>query len=181
MSLLTLKPENQQRLAVFVPIIALILSLFVVYPAWGRYRELKMAIRAQRTELETLRATPIPPAGSVDPTAQDSPSEPPQFLGRIRSMAAETGCRLSGFDVSATEKKGTAPLRAVRARVELEGQYYQVRNFVMQLGRAPRLYVITDFSLAGKPPPGQQAAIHSQTGPLHASIEIERYVSPAIR
>ncbi|MCW3097138.1 MAG: Pilus assembly protein PilO [Chthonomonadaceae bacterium] len=179
MPLLTIKPENQQRLAVLVPIIALILSLFVVYPAQGRYRDLQKTIQTERKELETLRATPIPTVGPVAPTAEESPSEPPAFLGQIRMLAAETGCRVSGFDVSAAGSKDTAPLRVVRARVELEGQFYQIRNFLTQLGRAPRLYVVTDFSLTGKTPVGPQSANSSPSNLLHASIEIERYVASA--
>jgi hypothetical protein len=179
MSLLTIKPENQQRLAVLVPIVALVLSLFVVYPALGRYRALQATIQTERNELTTLRATPIPQIGPVVPTAEDSPSEPPQFLGQIRTLAAAAGCRLSGFEVSPTEKKAHSPLRAVRSRVELDGQFYQVRNFLTQLGGAPRLYVVTDFSLTNQQSTSGQTAKSSQTGPLRASIEIERYVAAA--
>jgi hypothetical protein len=179
MPLLTIKPENQQRLAVFVPIIALILSLFVVYPAVGRYQALQKTIQTEQKELDTLRATPIPPVGTVAPTAAESPSEPPQFLGQIRILASETDCRVSGFDVSAAGSKDTTPLRAVRSRVELEGRFYQIRNFLTQLGRAPRLYVVTDFSLTGKTSVGPQSANSSPSNLLRASIEIERYVAPA--
>jgi hypothetical protein len=178
MPLLTIKPENQQRLAVFVPLVALTLSVFVVYPAWGRYRGLQATIQTHRKELETLKATPIPPIGAVTPTAEDKPSEPPQFLGQIRSLAAESGCRVRGFDVSSNDKKEADPVRPVRARVELEGHFYQVRNFLTQLNHTPRLYVVTDFSLTGKTL-AEQSANRAQMDLLRASIEIERYVSPA--
>jgi hypothetical protein len=42
MALATISPAAQQRLAVAVPLIALAISLFVVYPAWGRYQDLKV-------------------------------------------------------------------------------------------------------------------------------------------
>jgi hypothetical protein len=181
MRFFTISPEIQQRLAIAVPIVALLLSLFVVYPTWGRYTALQSTALTQRKELDALRATPIPDMGAVPPAETDLPSEPPQFLGQMRLLTDMSGCRVIGFDVGSTANQESGPVRAVRARVDLEARYPQIRDFLYRLSRAPRLYVITDCTVASDMKDGQQA-VNGQPGKtpgaLRATIEIERYVTP---
>jgi hypothetical protein len=186
MPFVAVRPEIQQRLAIFVPIIALVLSLFVVYPAWGRYGELNQKIAQQQSQLRDLKATPVVAPGPVAPTAADLPSEPPQFLGEMRKMATEANCRVVGFDITPSDKATTTgPVRAVRAKIDLEARYVQVRDFLYQLDHAARLYVVTDLTMTAAAPVGAQSAATASpnvpaasAGLLHATIEIERYVAP---
>ena len=177
MGFFAVKPEIQQRLAIFVPLIALALSLFVVYPAWGRYGALNQQIARQRDDLEKLKAEPPPVApGLVAPTADDVPSEPPEFLGEIRSLAAEANCHLAGFDLSPSDKSvAVGAVRAVRAKIDLEANYVQIRDFLFRLNHAGRLLAVTDLTLisADTGPRGT-----APSGPLHATLNIERYVAP---
>lgn len=172
MRLATISPQNQQRLAVLVPLVALFLSLFVVYPAWGRYHDLRAENEKRGRELEALRTIPIPEPGPVRPAEEDLPSEPPQFLGHISALAAAANCRIVGFEsLPAGEKEAAASgVRARQAKVELEDPYPRVREFLTQLARANRLFVVAGLQLSrGK----------GQAETLHTTITIERYVAPA--
>ena len=179
MRILSVSPEIQQRLAVVVPIVALLLSLFVVYPAWGRYTALRAQIRTRQNELDTLRATPLPEVGTVPPTADYHPSEPPQFLGQVGALADEAGCRIVGVDASPLAKQQVGSVRAVRARIDLEGRYSQIRDFIFRLARAPRLFVVTDLALTGTVPTATPGAglPPPPTHRVRASVEIERYIA----
>jgi hypothetical protein len=172
MRLATISPQNQQRLAVLAPLVALFLSLFVVYPAWGRYNDLRAENEKKGRELEALRAIPIPEPGPVRPAADDLPSELPQFLGHISALAAVANCRIVGFEslpAAGKEEAATGGVRARQAKVELEDPYPRVRDFLAQLARADRLFVVAGVELSrGK---GQAEA-------LHTTITIERYVAP---
>ncbi|HLV81296.1 MAG TPA: hypothetical protein VKT32_13505, partial [Chthonomonadaceae bacterium] len=166
-------------LAILVPLVALALSLFVVYPAWGNYNDLNQRIARQRSDLQKLKeAPPIAAPGLVAPAADDMPSEPPEFLGVIRSVSAGANCRLVGFDLSPSGKAaGDGSVRAVRANIELEANYVQIRDFLFRLQRTGRLLAVTHLALNAAEEGSKGTA---SSGPLHATIEIERYVaSPA--
>jgi len=182
MSLLTIKPETQQKLAVFVPIIALGVSLFVVWPAWGRYSDLNQSIDRNRRELADLKATPPPPkllAGK--PTETDTVSEPSEFLGMLKRLATASGCELTTADVTPREaaKGESGPVRAVPSKLEIVGEYRQIRSFLWQLEHAGRLLAVADIALSPAVP--QAATPGSGAGPssggVRASITVERYLS----
>lgn len=176
MSVIGIRPEVQQRLAVLVPLVALGLSLFVVYPAWGHYGELNQSIQQRRNELKELKAAPPITPGPLAAAADDVPSEPPQFLGDIRRMAADAHCRLIGFDLSPPgQNASSGPVRALRARIEMEAEFVQVRDFLFRLNHTDRLFVVTDLALTTSLANNPAIPV---TGPLHATIEIERYVAP---
>jgi len=163
-----------------VPIVALLLSLFVVYPTWGRYTDLRTRIGVQRAERDGLRAAPRPDVGAVVPAENDLPSEPPKFLGQVRLLADLAGCRVKGFELSPTPKSEGQPARAVRAHVEIEGRYSQIRNFLVSLTSAPRLYVITELNMEAAKIPGSNqpgAVLGIKSNQLNAGIGIERYVT----
>ncbi len=181
MSTLTISPENQNRLAIAVPIVAMLLSLFVVYPTWMRYNDLVAVVATQRKSLDDLRATPLPDVGAVPPADAGLPSEPPKFLGQLRVVAQMARCRVIGFDLGASGKQDSGPVRAVRARVDLEGRYTEIRDFLFRLAGAPRLYVVTDCAVSVPANAAQSAVsalLNRPPGTLHATIEIERYVTP---
>jgi len=188
-----LPPHIQQRLAVLIPIVALALSLFVVYPGWKSYRELVNQAQDKRAKLETLRNTPIPLAATREPAVPATPSEPPEFLASIREIAHQSGCEVVGFDLTlppapATGEKELAlggnpdPLKQeqekqkekpklvkpVRAKIEVEAPYPRIRSFVWNISRARRLYAVAGLEVtsAGVTVPGRVRAI----------VEIERYV-----
>ena len=187
MRLTGLSPQAQQRLAVLVPVIALLISVFVVYPGYGRYRELQEQIAEHQERLNNLRATPIPLAATITPAVPDVPSEPPEFLASIRELAAATGCDLVGFDLTLPpappsgeqelaqggnkpkeQQEKPSPVRPVRAKIEVRADDGGIRSLVREIMLASRLYAVTSCEVV-------QA--DATTGPpLRATIEIERYV-----
>ena len=174
-----LSPEAQQRIAVIVPILALVLSLFVDYPAWGRYSALRTKIGQQEAELRTLKATPLPPVETGRPAVDAAPEEPPQFLAHVGAIATASNVRIAGFDlVSAKDaQQEIGEVRAVRAKVDVEGTYEQIRLFLLQLGQTDRLYVVADLDLRASTA-GANRVVAS--GLLRATVTVERYVtSPA--
>jgi hypothetical protein len=176
----TISPDNQQRLAIGVPIIALLLSLFVVYPTWGRYRTLLEIVQKDRADLAALRAAPNPDVGRNTPAIPGLPSEPPLFLGQLKILAQLSGCRLVNYDNVGTVKQDEGLVRAVRARVDIESRYNGVRAFLRNLAEAPRLYVVTECTVVNKVKAGlpiPPRTIHEDPGLVRATIEIERYVT----
>ena len=174
MALATISPVMQQRLAVAVPLIALGISLLAVYPAWGRYRDLGAEVTRQQEQLDTLKATPIPPPGRVEPAAARSPEEPPQFLGLLRQLANDSRCRISGFNVAPSGVKSEQIVRAVRASIELDCRYPQLRSFLYHTEQADRVLTVTDVKVVA---PSNAAQPLSTYGLLKATIGIERYMT----
>jgi hypothetical protein len=180
----TLSPELQQRLAIVVPIVALLISLFVVYPAWGRYTTLqariekqKKELAAQQKDLTALRARLSQEAQKGAATVEDQPAELPEFMQKIRDMARRAHCGIEDLTVPRPPKPDAGVVQVLEAHVELEGSYPQIRDFLSRLNRGPRLSVVANFSLVGSVPqtqPGKPAAAHR----LRAAIDIERFVAP---
>jgi hypothetical protein len=183
----SLPPHIQQRLAVAVPLIALALSLFVVYPGWTHWRQLLAEADQKRVRLSNLQATPIPLPGARRPAAEDTPSEPPEFLADMQRIAAASGCGFVGFDLTLPpapvsgeeelaqggnkkpdEPKAPPLVKPVRAKIEVEADYARVRQFVQGIIGASRLYAIASLEVknANKRIPEL----------LAATVEIERYV-----
>lgn len=184
----SLPPHIQQRLAILVPVIALAVSLFVVYPGWNRWGELRVKVAEKRQRLEELRKTPIPMLSAQQPAVEETPSEAPEFLAAMRAIAAEAGCNVVGFDLTlppapATGEKemalGGNPdpakqpeqpklVKPVRGKIEIEADYDRVRTFVRKIMDAPRLYAIVGVEVG----PAKEA-VGDQ---VRAVVEIERYV-----
>ena len=166
-------PQLQQILAVCVPILAMVISLAGVYPAGGRYGALSKEVQQKERDLAKLKATPLPPRDPVLPAVNDAPGESAQFLGQLVSMTAPPRSRFMGLESKAGEPRPGEVVRPVRSRVEIDGDYPELRRYVARLNTAPRLFVVTSLDCA------QRA--NSQTGAgagLHATIEVERYVVP---
>lgn len=181
MKIFTNNTANQQRIAVLVPVIALALSVFVVYPAWGRYQELQDTVEQKRTALNELKAAPLPQPGAIAPSADDLPTEPPQFLGMVSRFAMEANCEVVGIDMTSTNKlKSEGPISPVKARIDLEGSYGQIRNFLVLLGQAPRMLAITNVVISNKnvETTNSRPNVPPPVGRIHASFEIERYIAP---
>ncbi len=187
-----ISPAAQQRIAVVVPLVALIVSVFVVYPSFVRNREMRDEIERKTERLNNLLQTPIPLAATIQPAAPDTPSEPPEFLASIQAMAAASRCELVGFDLTlppappsgekelalggnkpegAKEKQEPpSPVRPVRAKIEVKSDYDGVRQLLRSIILAPRLYAVAACEV-------QQLADQRVSGSLvRATIEIERYV-----
>lgn len=171
-------PEVQQRLAVLVPLVALALSLFIVYPAWGNYEQLVQERDRRRAELDTLRNTPLPRRSPILLTAPDEPREAPEFLAMVRALVRFSGAELKSLQVveSGAGQEATGPVRPVRARVQIVGSYPQIRSFLYRVGRAPRLMVVASLELKSEAGTSERAGYVRV--PILASIEIERYVVP---
>lgn len=169
-----MNPQMQQLLAVGVPIAALVISLAAVFPAWGRYGDLCREVAQKRLELKKLKEAPLPAPNPVTPAVKDEPGESARFLGQVVSLGQAAGCKFVGLDVQpATTTRAAGMLRAVRSKVEVSAYYPQVRQFLWQIGRADRLYVVcgADLDTRGRPTSGPQAH-----GPIHATVELERYL-----
>ena len=184
MRFFSISPENQQRLAVLVPLLALVLSLFVVYPAWGRYSDLKTQLADKREDLAKLKATPMPQPSLKMPAVPGLPSEPPQFLAHMNALAAASGARVTGFDLTAGgtgKAEAMGPVSAARANLEVTGTYVDIRRFLEQLATTDRLYVVTDVDVSSAKGAGAQGAGAQPVvaGPLTAKLTIERYVTAA--
>jgi hypothetical protein len=172
-------------LAFGVPIAALLISLLVVFPTWGRYSELRGTVARQQAELDTLKATPVPPPVRTQPAADDTPAESSQFLGQMNRAAAETQCTLVALDAAdaAASKAGDgaspSDVRAVRAKITVDGPFRQIRSLLWQLQHGPRLFVVTELSLTNNTSGANRLA--SEAGDrVRATIGLERYVAPAL-
>ena len=186
-----LSPAAQQRIAIAVPLVALVVSVFVVYPSYLNYRKLGEEIEDKAVRLNNLLQTPIPLASTIQPAAADTPSEPPEFLASIREMATEARCELVGFDLTLppapvsgekelalggnkpegeTKKEVVSPVRPVRAKIEVKSDYDGIRQLLRGIILAPRLYAVAGCEV--QPNDGSNGQGHS----VRATIEIERYV-----
>jgi hypothetical protein len=172
-------------LAFGVPIAALLISLLVVFPTWGRYSELRDNVARQQAELNTLKATPVPPPVRTQPAADDTPAESSQFLGQLNRVAAETQCTLISLDATPSEPAkagdGASPsnVRAVRARITVDGPFRQIRSLLWQLQHGPRLFVVTELSLTHSAS-GSNNLANTAGDQVRATIGLERYVAPVL-
>lgn len=174
---LPISPENKQRLAVLVPLLALCISVFQVYPAWGRYGALKNEVHTKSIELERLKAAPVPEPGRLMPAAPALPTEPPQFLAHVNAMAREAGVQVAGFDLvgqAADKAEAVGTVKAVRAKIDLEGSYPAIRAFLAQVAATDRMYVVTDMDVTTSRSTTAAVAVR---GPIRATLTIERYVT----
>lgn len=180
MASLQLTSRTQQYLAIGMPLAALALSLLVVYPTWTRYQAVRKDARELADELHALKSAPMPPRHAQLAGADDTEAEPSEFLGELATLAAATGCEFSGMDLATTSSpagaaKANQALKPLLTKVHLRGTYRQVRAYIYQLGRAPRLYTITDLSLRGNQ---GRTSYQGSSRRLLATLTIERYVTP---
>ncbi|MFN3648284.1 MAG: hypothetical protein ACK47B_01785 [Armatimonadota bacterium] len=175
---LKLSARTQQYLAVGMPLAALAISLLVVFPTWTRYQSVTRRADTLAMELGELKAAAMPPRHEQLAAADDTEAEPSQFLGDLATLAAATGCELSGMDLATpatADAKSAAVLKPVLTKVQIKGTYRQIRAFIYQTRRAPRLYTITELSLRGEP--GRDVG-GDRIRRLLAMLTIERYVTP---
>ena len=177
-------PEIQQRVAIVVPIIALLLSVFVVWPGWTAYQEQAAKVEAQRTEYNDLVKLPLPKPSPKIATVVLTPSEPPKSVGELSKIAEAAGCKVTGFDLgtvvsakaAAEEAKQGGLVRPKRSRLNLVAHYQQIREFLAQLQHSPRVFVVTELNLTVQTIiPG--SPLKPEPGTLEANVEIERYVT----
>ncbi|MCX6362460.1 MAG: hypothetical protein NT029_21925 [Armatimonadetes bacterium] len=177
-------PIVMQRAAIWVPIVAVLLSVLVVYPAWGRYSRLRADVEQKEAQLKAVLSRPVPARRSVVPTADPKPDEPPRFLEEMRAVARASHCTMVGFDLTPKEtakpktsseepakpdpNKPPEIIRTVRAKVEVEAGYPAVRAFMSTVLSAPRLYAITSVELT------RSQLVAGAT--CRAVVEIERYI-----
>jgi Tfp pilus assembly protein PilO len=170
------RPSDQQRIAILVPIIALALSLFVVYPKWQEYRELIPKLEQQRKDLAALRAAPLPSQLPGIAAVAALPSEPPEFMGQVNYLAAAANCKVTGFDLKPpTGTVDAGPVQAIKSQIMLVARYADIRAFVSQVARSPRLLALSDLNVA---PVIRAKNDGFPADALQATVEIERYVMP---
>src|SRR5947208_3155686 len=99
---LTASVQTQQWLAFFVPVIALLISILVVYPAWGVHRDLGAQVSQTQDELGKLKIALLPSMNQGIPAVDPTPAEPSQFFGEIRRLGERSGCAVTGYDTSKT-------------------------------------------------------------------------------
>jgi hypothetical protein len=132
-------------------------------------------VAKEEEELATLKSNPIPPPGNVEPAVPRSPGEPPAFLGLLTGLANESGCRIAGMSTVPSESKADQLARPIRTSVELECMYPQIRSFLYRAANAERVLAITDVRITAPSQAGNMQ--FATTGPLRASIGVERYVT----
>ena len=176
MQYISIKSRTQLWLVIGMPVLALALSLFVIFPLWGGYRKQAEQVKKQRAALNALQTAPLPPPNPVVSAAIDVPSEPNDFVSTLTSMAVANGCEIAGLEMTRTaEEKAESLVRPVRAKLTLSASYSGLRAFLDQLRRAGRLYVVTELSLDTGP---SQSTASLPGRRLNAILTIERYVTP---
>ncbi len=169
------RPSDQQRIAILVPIIALGLSLFVVYPKWNEYKVLIPQVEKQQQDLNSLKNAGLPADVPANTALPALPSEPPEFMGEVNQIAAAAHCAVNGFDLKpATATVEVGPIQAVNAQIIVIARYADIRRFVTLLSGAPRMLVITNLAVA---PATRVKDDGLASDTLQATVDIERYVT----
>jgi Tfp pilus assembly protein PilO len=112
------------------------------------------------------------------PTAAQVAQEQPVFLNQLRSYADLNRVRIDRWTISATtinprsaqaQKKGLPPdVTPLTSSLQVAGRYADVRLFLYDLLRSPRLVNMSDIRWTRAPTPGDTALIFT----------ITRYVAP---
>lgn len=171
-----MSPTLYQAMAVGMPLAAVLLSLFIIFPTWGRFKDVSAQVDKNRRELQALKAAPLPPKDPVQTAAADVEEEPADFLRQITELAQQSGCVVEDLTMVAPgEGKPVAGVRPIRAKVTVSGHFARIRSLLWRLYRAPRLFAVGDLSLEGK---GQSAPGDLGARPLTATFTLERYVAP---
>ena len=169
---LTASTQTQQWLAFFVPVIALLISILIVYPAWGSHRELGRDISQKRDELQKLQSAILPAMNQGIPAVDTSAGESSQFIADIRQLGARSGSVVMGYDTSKVSDEATANgIRSLQTSVSLRGNYKQIRSFLWLITHNPRFLTVTNSLLEL-----DESTLRDDGRPLTASITIERYV-----
>jgi hypothetical protein len=172
---ISLNSGFSQFVAVMAPIGALLITLLVVYPAWGRYSEVRARVQMQEAELRALKAAPLPPRDPVLPAADQAPGEPSQFLGEMAALAGASQCEITGLDTQQSQSAPSARVQPLRTKITVAGRYPAIRAFLARIQNASRLYVVTELSVRGRAP---GTAVDEVGHRVDATIGIERYVAP---
>ena len=150
------------------------IDLYSIILSGKATRNLIPKVEQQQVELNTLRSVTAPADSPVTAAVPALPSEPPEFMGQVNEIAGAANCRVNGFDLKPSAGSIDAgPVKAVHAQIMLIARYADIRNFVAQLARAPRVLVITELTLAPAPRTENDGLY---AGALQATVEIERYV-----
>src|SRR5437763_16824462 len=108
---LSMSPGTQQIVVVAAPLLALAVTLLLVYPTWSELGEAQRQVAQKETTLRTLQETP-PRVEHVIPAAEDRPGEPARFLGELTDLAAASGCTFRGWDVQSAPAPAAATAAA---------------------------------------------------------------------
>jgi len=191
-------------IVVAAPLLALAVTLLLVYPAWSQLGIAQRDVLEKEKTLRTLQETQ-PRVERVIPAAEDRPGEPARFLGEINDLAAAAGCTFRNYDVQATSTpppssppagnpasgspasgspaSGSPPagsetsnVRPLQVKITLVGSYADIREFLARLARAPRIYTVTALSLAPETTSSKNVLPDER---LVAILTIERYLVSA--
>jgi len=186
-------------IVVAAPLLALAVTLLLVYPAWSQLGIAQRDVLEKEKTLRTLQETQ-PRVERVIPAAEDRPGEPARFLGEINDLAAAAGCTFRNYDVQATSTpppssppagnpasgnpaSGSPPagsetsnVRPLQVKITLVGRYADIREFLSRLARAPRIYTVTALSLAPETTSSKNVLPDER---LVAILTIERYLVSA--
>jgi hypothetical protein len=144
-----------------VPLVCLILSGAVVFYEWRRNQQLaddRLQVEKQIAFHEKLmgQITQMPQPSRM-PTVEMTENEQPSFLNSLRLSADAYQVRLvrwsnavpvpgaGGSADDPARKIMPAGVIPIASQVELQGRYEQVRQFLYELMRSPRLLNISDI------------------------------------
>lgn len=172
-------------LTMLLPLVALIANVGVVLTQKGRVDDIDT--RRQKTEeniaaveaaIKRVDESPSPPRM---PTMEQSPREQVDFLNMLRAFASASAVKVDQFNnstpVAPSSGSGTDASKtvipggvlAISSSVEISGPYNNVRSFMYDLLRSPRLFSVNDLQWTrGMPYPKTVA-----------SFTLTRYVTPA--
>ncbi len=154
------KPSTLRLVTILAPLLSGILAIFLIVTQNRRLHALedqRAQITQQITSLDLLaREIQARPPLSKMAAAPPAPDEQPVFLDLIRGFANSSLVQLTKYDnktvpppapESAEAKAGAMPpgVIALTSNVEVAGGYNEVRQFMMELWRSPRLFNTTDL------------------------------------
>lgn len=154
------KPSTLRIVTILAPLLSGILAIFLIVTQNRRLHALedqRAQITQQITSLDLLaREMQARPPLSKMAAAPPAPDEQPVFLDLIRGFANSSFVQLTKYDnktvpppapESAEAKASALPsgVIALTSNVEVAGGYNQVRQFMTELWRSPRLFNATDL------------------------------------
>lgn len=164
--------ELQKALAVLLPLVALLLGIFLVYPAYTGLETQQAALRSAQSELAKLRAESVVAEDRIIPAVVADEEEPNLFVGELRTIARASGCEFRQVTML-TPGSRSSEVQARRARLTVRGTYAGVRRLLANLKLYRRLLAVTDLTASEEP--GRQVLDRSAI--VRAEMTIERYVA----
>jgi hypothetical protein len=178
-----MKQTDVRRIVIFLPIVCLIFGAAVAYSQYRRmvsFQEQQAALQVKIDRLQqTIKETTGQDASLKIATFPRTVDEEPNFLNRLKLLAADSGVKIIRW-TSTAKPAGVAPgteaskqppalkdVTEIASRVDIAGPYAAVRAFTVRALDSPRLLAINDIVWA-----------RDQKSGTKLSMTLSRYVTP---